>query len=235
MGLSNTLIRETCGERAYQRGNGYYRNRRVLKVEVKRQNALTWLVYAMVRGSQLYQQNIAISKDTEYFSGECSCPVGYNCKHVVAALLSIVDSDLLGQLVSHSNPVDEWLDQLGELDKQRLSGKDKESKQSQSGSRLLYLLETDSEVRMDLYVQPKKVRLLKSGDYGKAAAYSLEAPGYGYYSDRFLTPEDKDIAQLLDGQGDESDYYSHHMSSSRYKVFGDMGELALRKMLLSGR
>ncbi|HHX34629.1 MAG TPA: DEAD/DEAH box helicase [Gammaproteobacteria bacterium] len=56
---------------------------------------------AHCRGSveQNYQQNITLLAQDGYYdiNGRCSCYVGYNCKHVVAALLTLEHQQQLGQ------------------------------------------------------------------------------------------------------------------------------------------
>ena len=72
----------------FQRGKAYAAQGRSTVVHLQG-NRLT----ARCSGSagRVYQQNIALLPQADYYdiNGRCSCYVGYNCKHVVAALLTL--------------------------------------------------------------------------------------------------------------------------------------------------
>ena len=233
--LNHDLIRTLCDRRSYLRGKGYYQEGRVQKVDLVKQDAFSWFIEAMVRGTRPYRQHIVIRKDEAEFIGDCSCPVGYNCKHVAAVLLFVLDKNLLAKAANNASLVDEWLDQLGAPDQPMPVPEKKTRLVRQVNNCLLYLLEAASESGIALRVQTKKVRVLKRGGYGQAKAYLLNT--YAHYHDDFLSAEDKDIARLLAGQEEDEEYdpYRYHEERSRYTLNGDLGELALHKMLLTGR
>jgi len=73
----------------FQRGAGYARGKRVL--------SLTWdedeqtLSASVVGHGALYQTEVRFDDDGDglvFAEGECTCPIGYDCKHVVAVVLS---------------------------------------------------------------------------------------------------------------------------------------------------
>jgi len=79
-------VRRDCGPGAFEAGRRYYSQARV--VSFARSDDM---IRSSVKGSekQPYKQTIVLSQDgamTDIF-GSCSCPVGQNCKHVVASLL----------------------------------------------------------------------------------------------------------------------------------------------------
>jgi superfamily II DNA or RNA helicase len=81
------------GPRSYDRGRAYARGGRVLKLAWNADaEALTGAVLG--RGA-LYDTTafFAAARDGElrFEEGECSCPVGYNCKHVAALLIAAAD------------------------------------------------------------------------------------------------------------------------------------------------
>ncbi len=89
--ITDNDILDAVGQNAYAAGLSYYRRGRVELVrEVQRQPRIT----ARVMGrAGAYRQSIklALGKTNETFiSGECSCPIGLNCKHVAAALFHYV-------------------------------------------------------------------------------------------------------------------------------------------------
>ena len=83
-------VRRLLGEREFSLGQRYERAGKVVSAKFLPPNA----VEAVVSGSggTHYRQSIAIEFSGDgsprAVYGECSCPVGYNCKHVAAALLA---------------------------------------------------------------------------------------------------------------------------------------------------
>ncbi|PWC56323.1 helicase SNF2 [Azospirillum sp. TSH7] len=75
------------------RGRHYWADGRVQTIEAQRRRGDGWTVTSMVRGSgrALYGQDITVKLVNgvlRQVEGVCDCPVGYNCKHVAAALLA---------------------------------------------------------------------------------------------------------------------------------------------------
>jgi superfamily II DNA or RNA helicase len=84
-------LKDECGHGAYERGKSYHLQGRTVLDLVEEQGEFLHL-RATTRGSgrNRYQQEVYIGNfrgglDIE---GDCSCPVGFNCKHVVAACLA---------------------------------------------------------------------------------------------------------------------------------------------------
>ena len=74
-----------------QRGRAYQERGRVISAELQKDGTL---IAAMVRGSgaRLYKLLIRIGRSPAgelEVTGQCSCPMHYNCKHVAAALLEV--------------------------------------------------------------------------------------------------------------------------------------------------
>ena len=80
-------IRNSFDSGTYARGADYARRGKVVALNPT-QNHITGQVSGS--GAQDYIQSIGIriSRGTVRFQGECDCPMAYNCKHVVAVLLS---------------------------------------------------------------------------------------------------------------------------------------------------
>ena len=76
---------------AWRRGEGYQRQRMVKRWKVAASNDTSLTIESEVRGSYegAYDQQIVIALDrrTLTIEGECSCPVGFNCKHVAAVMI----------------------------------------------------------------------------------------------------------------------------------------------------
>ena len=88
--ITDDDIRRTVSSNAFDAGLDYQRNGLVKEVRVAPDRAV---IEAWVRGSVRapYQQTIRITQQRDsrpYISGACTCPVGFNCKHVAAALFA---------------------------------------------------------------------------------------------------------------------------------------------------
>ena len=81
-----TDVLRACGTRAYDAGNIYRKQGRVLSFEQDQDG-----IHARVHGNERhpYEQDITIAatRGQTEIDGDCTCPVGMNCKHVAAALL----------------------------------------------------------------------------------------------------------------------------------------------------
>ena len=79
----------------FKRGKAYAAQGRSTLVSLQEQT-----LKARCRGSveKSYQQRITLLAQAGYYdiNGQCSCYVGYNCKHVVAALLTLEQQQQLG-------------------------------------------------------------------------------------------------------------------------------------------
>ncbi|CAD5108823.1 DEAD/DEAH box helicase [Zestomonas carbonaria] len=76
--------RDAFDDGTLRRGEGYAREGRSRFVEVRDEQ----LIFSCQgSGNHTYQQRIRLGRRGEPVIGFCTCPVGYNCKHVVAALL----------------------------------------------------------------------------------------------------------------------------------------------------
>ena len=78
-----------------QRGQGYAAQGRSRLVSLKDS---TLLASCRGSGSQTYQQRISLNHFGQGWSvsGKCSCPVGFNCKHVASALLTLQSQQVQG-------------------------------------------------------------------------------------------------------------------------------------------
>ncbi|MFZ3206088.1 MAG: DEAD/DEAH box helicase [Pseudomonas sp.] len=79
----------------FSRGLDYAKQGRSTLLSLKGE---TLLASCRGSGAQTYQQRISLQSFPQGWSvnGHCSCPVGFNCKHVVAALLTLERQQLAG-------------------------------------------------------------------------------------------------------------------------------------------
>lgn len=233
-------IDRLIGKTYADRGRAYARQGRVTEstgAEGRR------MVFARVRGSgrESYSQTIALdwSDDGNLagIDGECSCPVGYNCKHVAAVLF---EADPI--LRTSDAPAPKRTRALTpKVAPQALSGPlqvwlESRPKQAQAApndypstvqNRIFYVL---SRERDHLTVQPYKVRLKKDGTLGKGARRydfgninSLTPP-------KFVLPVDYRIRRYLSLAG----WYSGLHSGSRLPD-GEEGGKTLELLISTGR
>ncbi len=87
MDFSEDDIRRACGAHAFSRGSGYQRLRRVLKLAMNDDGLLIGSVQGTER--RPYRQTVEVQQNGHGVDimGECTCPIGFNCKHVAALLL----------------------------------------------------------------------------------------------------------------------------------------------------
>src|SRR5210317_1825913 len=82
-----------------RRGLEYFKNKKVIRLNTYNDDQL---IRASVSGSEShpYQLQIRLRQENgviEEIKGRCSCPVQFNCKHVVASLLFWMDQQTLQQ------------------------------------------------------------------------------------------------------------------------------------------
>ncbi len=234
--LSLERIRPCFDQGSFQRGTDYWNAGHVRRVKVIEEGA-ELAVHSSVSGSRrlVYHQEIEVYEYDGLIevSGECSCPVSFNCKHVVAVLYDLIDRySITASTGGIDQPVEEWLGLLSEstaLSEQPEGGRES----AQDTIQLKYLINPEPpsvagshfKVRASVF----KSRVLKNGGYGKPVKHSFDRIGVGYYFDDFVLPADKLIGSLV---GKQASYVTQ--SSSR-PLEGELAELALQKMLQTGR
>jgi superfamily II DNA or RNA helicase len=89
-------VRAAVGARSWDRGRGYARNGRVMSIELDpNDRSLTGLV----AGTALYTAIAYFDDGFGFEEGECTCPVGYNCKHVAALAIATAEEGAGGRPV----------------------------------------------------------------------------------------------------------------------------------------
>jgi len=90
-GIDLSEVREEVGSRAFERGRSYARARRVVAVDWDPDD-LT--LTGTVVGTSPYVTIVRLAEvdgGLEFDAGECSCPVGYDCKHAAALVIAVVE------------------------------------------------------------------------------------------------------------------------------------------------
>ncbi|MGD9613888.1 MAG: SNF2-related protein [Alphaproteobacteria bacterium] len=148
---------------------------------------------AEVQGTRAtpYRVEIAIehSRKGVKLAGQCSCPVGWNCKHCAAALLQALEEPPSGLAATPPNPLDgplaAWLAQLPSAALQ----------EAETVETLVYRLDRPRNTGRSFTIEARIVRPLKSGRLGAGRGCSLA--DLHQSRARHVGPEDRLIARLM--------------------------------------
>jgi hypothetical protein len=198
MALAHDTIRHLLGEPTFSRGLSYAREGRVQSL-VRDSNGS---IRAKVLGSghTPYEQRIHmhIRPDERVLAieGICGCPVGFNCKHVAAALIALSAAEATtsapGQDTAMAPAIRAWLARVRAA--QAPSNPDEDYPESVR-DRLLYVL--DLSEAGTLTVTPIKATLKRDGSFGKSLR-RYDVSRLGWTEPRlFVRPVDLRIVREL--------------------------------------
>lgn len=108
MHYTSADIRKAFDAATFRRGQTYHAEGRVLNLESADNGQI---ISGQVRGkqAQAYSTQVQLRGDKYKFSSRCSCPVGRQCKHAVALLLTALDQEPSKKLDCEINA---WVDDL---------------------------------------------------------------------------------------------------------------------------
>ena len=115
--LDLSTLRRAIGGGSYVRGTEYARRQAVQQATW---DAAETALRGMVRGQggNVYRTaaffSLADGRPARFEMGECSCPIEFNCKHVVALVLSVLESESPGS-VRPEKPRPDWRQPLDSL------------------------------------------------------------------------------------------------------------------------
>lgn len=219
--LQNSDIQIGCTYSTYERGREYFARGRVINLTIVNKGVLFVQLSATVKGNNVipYKQNIRITWRSDFRSanidGNCSCPMGYNCKHVAAACLMYQYS--MQNAKSDTSCLD-WLDYLDEPVEQT----------DASREFIIYILGKTVNTLNEFNIELSLSRIKKSGEISKGRKLSLQNIAYYRHNANYLQPQDDDIIKLL--QVMEPAYIG-----SSAALQGAIGYFALSKILPTGR
>ncbi|WP_168927427.1 DEAD/DEAH box helicase [Nitrincola alkalilacustris] len=205
---------------AFQRGERYYEQGRVILLTQKHDASR---IRALVAGSGSRPYEVDLQQDEDGLYGLCSCPVGHDCKHVVATALTWLEeygSHMSREAVDEALPSwEHWLASMP------TSVADKEPGALEPARHyLLYELQQSATGRLEVSMQ--KGYLKKNGDWSQLRHYSPDLYRISYDVPEFMTPQDLSVLRLL--KGSENPFYG-------YVLEGERGALLLQQMLLTQR
>lgn len=221
LNFSYNQIQQFVDPGTFQRGETYYLEGRV---ELLTDNPATDQVQALVDGNRVYTVNLRQVGEELY--GRCSCPVGWDCKHVVATALSWLylhgRTLQAGGRRAMQSPLQSWLQQWPGGRPELQAGVQVELEPSRQY--LLYVLQPrDSGCEIEL----QRGYLKLNGSWSQVKPFNVELFKLSPYSAPKVLSE-LDIAilrQLADGR-------SGHSS---YPLQGRSGAALLQQVLQTGR
>ncbi|HPQ96192.1 MAG TPA: SNF2-related protein, partial [Thiolinea sp.] len=191
---------------------------------------------AEVSGSRSYNTHILVDLNQYRINGQCSCPVGQQCKHALAALLAYVGHKSLpearstGHKVEAPSELERWLqmlEQAGHTDTPISCGTDTTARPE-----LLYLLRPPARAGNRLELEPRKAMRLKRGGYGQSYRVQLDDLLHKWQTPSFqCQPLDQDIAHLVIPHR----HSNYHNPDNHFMLEGSLGQLALDMLFRTGR
>ncbi len=213
-----------CGESFYSHGRQYYEAGLVSQYKINSEGALFVQLNATVKGSATspYKQNIRITWRSDFSSanieGSCSCPVGYNCKHVAAVCLMYQNNGTEVLHMGAGSSCFEWLDSF--------QPNTFASKNNAAEEFIVYILKS-SQIKNALTVEMVVTREKKTGGLSKGRKISMQNLRYSFSYYPYAKPDDIEIAKIL---------LALDTSPGSEPLFtGSIGGIALAKLLQTGR
>lgn len=223
--LLNGDMRREFGDAYFKRGEAYFRDSLVLsqrEISFKNNRAVIEGKVAG-RAAEPYSQHISILWDSENqlldIVGDCSCPLHFNCKHVVAVCLAYRLEVRRSANKAKSGNFD-WLESV------QRSGQTSTSEEDQV-DRIIYLLSQPNS-NQPVQVELKVSRRLKNGEMGAPRKVGLSHVLNPFLRPAYASRLDADITRLLMASDNDNWQNQKALRSSA-------GALALEKMIASGR
>ncbi|MEZ5450802.1 MAG: hypothetical protein R3E89_18150 [Thiolinea sp.] len=220
-----------------QRGVHYFETRHVIELSSEVPSLSEVRLSATVLGTRKYSTQVTIDLNRHKVFSSCSCAVGSQCKHGVAALLQYVGSQVTSpsktvQAVQEEpSAVQLWLADLNTRTSKKTSTPEQDADNANRMD-LIYILDQNNKSSNRVDVAPRKAARLKRGGYGQGYHVQLEDLLYSWKTHTFQhTPLDVDITQLI------IPHTSYYDSNSRHQLAlkGGLGKLALGMLLQTGR
>ncbi|MGI9451075.1 MAG: SWIM zinc finger family protein, partial [Geminicoccaceae bacterium] len=223
-------IKRTIPGAAFARAERYVRQGRVRDVGPG-EHAGSLIGHVQGNERKPYEQHIRIMGEGRHrhIIGWCSCPVGANCKHVGAVLLTALDRLQAGGRDDSIAPeIAAWLDELEAASAPEPSN----DYPPEIRQRLIYVLDVGKTWQMPprLSLSLYSVRLLKDGRFGARPSSYSASNGFNQPTAKFLRPIDVEILQELGRQRT-----LNHGLGGDYRLTGETGVRLLRQILETGR
>ena len=213
------------------RGQTYYNKGAVIHCGVESNTNATLYIDATVMGGKKYSQDMIMSKNSFgeiIIDGECSCPVGYHCKHMVAVSYYLLNTDLFESSYKPKIPYiepkkrttsaeDKWLEEFVSL-------KQKEEVIFPVKREYFLIYRLFLDIRVHNHINFYKAKMLKTGGISKGQKLSSDKYLYSYtYNYDCISEKDKELASLLNNI---SKGYSNDIAFE-----GEYGSVLFKKLI----
>lgn len=188
------------------RGHQYYRENKVTALDISQNGAF---ITALVAGSNKNRYHVNILLQAQpgghvLVNGECSCPVGYNCKHVVATLIKAKAEPLLEVPAPANTALPNATDLpyeisiwLNEVSRAAMPVLGRDNLPVNVLQRLLYVLKLSDSKPARVEVTFFTARLLKAGGFGKKTLHHSIANIFIGAAPPYFTERDQEIIAAL--------------------------------------
>jgi SNF2 family DNA or RNA helicase len=221
--LTKKEISVSFDNATFGRGEAYYHQDRVQNLLVEVIDDDYVILRSQVRGSgYVYTVEVSVEHDEPYNTdivGECSCPVGYNCKHTVATCLAYLAYNPK-KSVAPQNKADIWLGNL------IVANKGEPQQVADHAEFVAYLLDA-GEQPGQIEVKLVESRISQRGGRTKGRRLDLDDSFASYY---YATPADHQVISLLKLVRKGLKFHS-----SPTKLSGELGAVCLQAMVNTGR
>ncbi len=217
--LTKRDIIENFDPKTFTKGYNYYLHDKVKRYTFGEGNLYSTFVTSKVSGTRMYEQYIEFSSyDDLVIEGRCSCPVGYDCKHVVAVLFKIMSDNAIEK---QENSPKLWLEKFMKLHQPKVALSEDIM---QEHLMIIRLFRNDTD-DFDFC----KAKFLKNGNVSKGSKESNENMMYYYdktYQYTYLTSEDRKLIVKLNNTA----VGAYH---SAFKFIDEYGALMLKELARS--
>ncbi|MEA2049290.1 MAG: DEAD/DEAH box helicase [Campylobacterota bacterium] len=218
--LSHSIDKKTL-EKGYQ----YYSSNQVLEYDIASKTSTKIHIKSSVNGSgyEHYNQSIKLVKidDILNITGGCSCPVGYNCKHIAAVCFEYIKDNSSNNF---SSDIDVWLEKFIQENKKNIENKNS----SNNEYFVLYRLFEDENKYHKDDIKFYKSKIIYKNKIGKGRLLSSDSFLYGLNYLDIIDSKDKDIIELCKG-------IMPKWESNSSSIQGELGYLILNKLCLTKR
>ena len=226
MQITKSDIKNYMSSSDFSRGQAYFTQGKVTQCLIKLDSYKQVVLSGKVKGSygNKYSQSITIKRiNSVTISGNCTCPVGYNCKHVVAVCLEYalngeIKPKIPSKLAKKKNELDKWLAEFEE------ENDDEFEEENANDYFITYRLFGKDRGRDQLKFY--KSKYLKSGELGKGNLLDGYKFKDSYYYQDIKNKVDNEIADMASN----IDFSRWGTTSEKFKgVFGGVFLLEILK------
>ncbi|VAW57548.1 DNA/RNA helicases, SNF2 family, partial [hydrothermal vent metagenome] len=208
---------------SFQRGLTYFNEGFVIEQDIILTSINKIILSSEVSGNSFYNYNqeITLSRHHQNFTldGECTCPVGHNCKHVIASCLEYLATTHSNEPESTTNNSLNWLNDFV------LAGAEDNIPQNEF---ICYVLKP-TKMTGEISVNFIKHRRLKSGNFGKGKHLTLYGISDNYGLPNYLNDIDIEIGKMIEAQNEQS------WNSNILLLSAELGHVCLIKIINTGR